>query len=113
LGFHARARPEVLALAARLPVAAFGSLLLAGACFSVVKRGSGGGDLPRRALEYNRAGSLCRWCPSTVERRVASATLPGSRRDPPTPLPSPASAAATGPRHRAAAASVPPSRSCS
>jgi membrane protease YdiL (CAAX protease family) len=36
LGFHALARPEVTDLAARLPVAAFGNLLLAGFCFSLV-----------------------------------------------------------------------------
>jgi membrane protease YdiL (CAAX protease family) len=34
LGFQALARPEVAGLAAGLPVAAFGSLLVAGVCFS-------------------------------------------------------------------------------
>ena len=36
LGFHAWVGPEANDLAARLPVAAFGNLLLAGLCFSVV-----------------------------------------------------------------------------
>lgn len=36
VGFHVLARPDVTALAAKLPVSAFGSLVLAGACFSVV-----------------------------------------------------------------------------
>jgi membrane protease YdiL (CAAX protease family) len=36
LGFHAWVRPEVKELAAGLPVAAFGNVLLAGVCFSVV-----------------------------------------------------------------------------
>jgi membrane protease YdiL (CAAX protease family) len=36
VGFHASFRPEVSELATRLPVAAFGSILLAGTCFSVV-----------------------------------------------------------------------------
>jgi membrane protease YdiL (CAAX protease family) len=36
VAFHAWARPPVTELAGRLPVAAFGSLVLAGGCFSVV-----------------------------------------------------------------------------
>jgi membrane protease YdiL (CAAX protease family) len=36
LGFHVLVRPDVTDLAARLPVAAFGDLVLAGVCFSVV-----------------------------------------------------------------------------
>jgi uncharacterized protein len=36
LGFHALVRPEVSDLAIRLPVAAFGNVVLAGVCFSVV-----------------------------------------------------------------------------
>jgi membrane protease YdiL (CAAX protease family) len=36
VGFHAWFRPDVNELAARLPVAVFGNLLLAGVCFSVV-----------------------------------------------------------------------------
>jgi membrane protease YdiL (CAAX protease family) len=36
VAFHMWARPEVTELAARLPVAAFGSLVLAGVCFSVL-----------------------------------------------------------------------------
>lgn len=36
VGFHAVFRPDVTELAAGLPVAAFGNLLLAGICFSVI-----------------------------------------------------------------------------
>ena len=36
LGFHALIRPDVIELGARLPVAAFGNIVLAGVCFSVV-----------------------------------------------------------------------------
>ncbi len=36
LGFQALARPDVTALAARLPVAPFGNVMVAGLCFSVV-----------------------------------------------------------------------------
>lgn len=36
MGFHALARPEVAGLAARLPLAAFGNLVLAGVCFSAI-----------------------------------------------------------------------------
>jgi membrane protease YdiL (CAAX protease family) len=36
VGFHLLARPDVTGLAAGLPVAAFGSLLIAGVCFSTI-----------------------------------------------------------------------------
>ena len=83
LGFQALARPEVAGLAAGLPVAAFGSLLVAGVCFSttnaVLEELIFRGVLwEATAAEWNRGVALApprfslAWVMSTAIRRDRS-----------------------------------------